>query len=109
MFQLKSARGDTTQHYANLNDYTRNGYPAAQMVGKFWQIDEKIYDHALEELPPEYCAGGFRCIERLTGDIAATYFKLGGGYWCAMTDLDVTHPAKMVKAIVRHLMKEHAR
>ena len=85
MHQLPSAKGNTAQHYANLNDYYRNGYPAHQMLGKFWQIDEDINDYALCELPPEYCAAGFRCIERLTGSIAATYQKIGDGYWCSMT------------------------
>jgi len=96
---LKSARNDRTQHYANLNDYTRNGYPAEQMLGKFWQIDEAIFDYALGELPPIYCHGGFRCCERLTGDIAATYLQVGGGYWCAMTDLTSTRPEQMVRVI----------
>lgn len=104
MFQLPSAQGDRTLHYVNLNRYSREGQPAEWMLGKFWQIDENIYDYALGELPPVYCPGGFRCIERLTGDIAATYLKIGPYYWCAFTDLTTTQPAKMVAHISRLLV-----
>lgn len=104
MLQLPSARGNSPQHYANLNRYHREGQPARWMLGKFWQIDEAIYDYALGELPPVYCVGGFRCIERLTGDIAATYLKFGADYWCAMTDLSSTTPAKMFAVIGRALL-----
>jgi hypothetical protein len=52
-------------------------------------------------LPPEYCAGGFRMIEKLTGSIAATYFKIGDRYWCAYTDREVTEPHRMLNHIAR--------
>jgi hypothetical protein len=99
MMMLRSAKGDPAQHYANLNDYTRNGFPARWMLGKYWQIDEAIYWHFLEMLPPETVDHGFRMIERLTGDIAATYLEIDGDYWCAMTDRTSTPPDKMVRAI----------
>jgi hypothetical protein len=99
MMMLRSAKGDRTQHYENLNAYTRNGFPARWMLGKYWQIDEAIFWEFLEMLPPETCENGFRMIERLTGDIAATYLKIDDDYWCAMTDLTTTRPDKMVRAI----------
>jgi hypothetical protein len=107
MLQLASALGNSAQHYDNLNRYHREGQPAHWMLGKFWQIDEAIHDYALEELPPDYCVGGFRCIERLTGDIAATYLKVGPGYWCAMTDLTSTKPELMIKVIIRAMLDHH--
>jgi len=99
MMMLKSAQGDRTQHYENLNAYTRNGFPARWMLGKYWQIDEAIWDEFHEMLPPEYCDHGFRMIEKLTGDIAAAYLRIDGDYWCAMTDYDTTPADKMVRAI----------
>jgi len=107
MKQLKSAMNDQTQHYANLSDYTRNGYEARHMLGAFWQIDEEIYDYFLSVLPPIYCQGGFRLSERLTDDIAATYLRIGADYWCAYTDLHMTKPAKMVSHISRMLSDRH--
>lgn len=80
--QLKSARGDRTQHFANLNHYSRNGLPAQSMDMHFWQIDESIYWEFLEMLPPIYVTGGFRMCEHLTGDLAATFIEIGGHYWC---------------------------
>ena len=103
--QLESAKGSFDQHYQNLNDYQRNGYPAHLMAGKFWQIDEQIYDEFLGMLPPVYCPGGFRMCENLTGDIAATYLKLGSHYWCAMTDHVVTPPKLMVAVIGRAMFR----
>ncbi|WP_202361536.1 hypothetical protein [Mesorhizobium sp. 131-3-5] len=74
------------------------------MLGKFWQIDNKIYDEFLNLLPSICCAGGFRLCERLTGEIAATYLKVGPHYWCALTDLSSTKPEKMVALIARQLV-----
>ncbi|KQS84283.1 DUF1419 domain-containing protein [Rhizobium sp. Leaf383] len=91
MHQLPSARGDRTLHFKNLNRYQTDGYPAAQMDGKFWEIDEAIYDEFLEMLPPRYCTGGFRMIEELTDNLAATFQKVGGRYWCSyVVPQDVT-------------------
>lgn len=101
MQQLPSARGDRTLHFKNLNRYQTDGYEAHLMVGKFWEVDEKLYWEFLELLPPEYCAGGFRMIEKLTGSIAATYFKIGDRYWCAYTDREVTEPHRMLNHIAR--------
>jgi len=107
MIQLKSARGDRTQHYANLNDYSRNGYPAHQMLGKFWQIDEDIYDEFLGMLPPVYCAAGFRICEHLTGSIASTFQKIGNDYWCSMTDRSTTTPEFMFSHIAKYRSTHH--
>ena len=57
MLELKSAKGDRAQHFANLNDWSRNGYPAREMLGKFWQIDAYTYDEALGQLPPGILSG----------------------------------------------------
>ncbi|MER8983943.1 hypothetical protein [Mesorhizobium sp. M0843] len=104
MFQLPSAQGDRTLHYVNLNRWTREGKPADWMLGKFWQIDQTIYDEFLEMLPPIYCPGGFRLCERLTDDIAATYLKVGPYHWCTFTNLTTTRPEKMVAHISRQLV-----
>lgn len=80
--QLKSARGDRSQHFANLNHYQAEGVRAHTMEGKFWQIDEDIFDEFLNVLPPNYVSGGFRMIEKLTYDLAATYLKVGDTFWC---------------------------
>ncbi|RWM86483.1 MAG: DUF1419 domain-containing protein [Mesorhizobium sp.] len=101
MFQLPSARDDRTLHFVNLNRYQREGQQAEWMLGKFWQIDAQIYDEFLNLLPPIYCGGGFRMCERLTRDIAATYFKVGDDYWCGFTDLTDTRPEKLLRAIYR--------
>ncbi|WP_181176972.1 MULTISPECIES: DUF1419 domain-containing protein [unclassified Mesorhizobium] len=104
MQQLTSAQGDSDQHYRNLNLYQRLGKPAESMLGCYWQIDEKAYHFFEALLPPRYCAGGFRLSERLTGDIAATYLKVGAHYWCGFTDLGDT-PAT---ALVAHIALELA-
>lgn len=103
MLQLPSARGDRRQHYLNLNLYKMELQNADWMLGKFWQIDQEIYDEFLNLLPPIYCAGGFRLCERLTRDIAATFVKVGNDYWCAFTDLQDTQAGKMVAHIARLL------
>lgn len=97
--QLKSAAGDRKQHFENLNHYTGHGECAEAMLGRFWKIDETIYDEFLGALPPEYCTNGFRLIEKLTGDIAATYLKIGGDYWCAYTNCDTVTPAHLSQVI----------
>jgi hypothetical protein len=80
--QLPRARDNRSQHFANLNHYRTQGQLADSMLGKFWQIDEDINNEFLEMLPPRYFAGGFRMIEKLTGDIAATFIPIGAHYWC---------------------------
>ncbi len=99
--QFPSARGDRTLHFENLNRHHRKGRPATWMLGKFWQIDTQIYLEFLDLLPPIYCRGGFRLCERLTGDIATTYLKVGPDYWCGYTDLTSTRPEKMLSHISR--------
>lgn len=90
---LKSAMENRSQHFANLNHYRDAEIPAETMLGMWWEIDEAIYDEFLNMLPPAYCTGGFRMIEKLTGDIAATYLKIGDRYWCVYTDRDQTTPS----------------
>jgi hypothetical protein len=80
--QLPSARGNTHQHYENLNAYSRVGLPASAMDMRFWQIDEAIFDEFLGMLPPVYVTGGFMMCEKLTGDIATYFTKVGADYWC---------------------------
>ncbi|WP_287228348.1 DUF1419 domain-containing protein [Mesorhizobium sp.] len=104
MLQLPSALNDRRQHYLNLNQYKMELQNADWMLGKFWQIDREIYDEFLNLLPPIYCAGGFRLCERLTGDIAATYLRVGSDYWCGFTDLRDTQAGKMVAHIARLLV-----
>lgn len=96
MQQLPSARNNRSQHFANLNLYRDIGIPAHKMLGMFWEIDEQIYDEFLNILPPAYCAGGFRMIEKLTDDIAATYLKVSGRYWCGYTDREQTSAAHFI-------------
>jgi hypothetical protein len=98
--QLKSAVGDRSQHFANLNHYREQGLPADTSLGNWWEIDAAIYEEFLELLPPEYCWGGFRLIEKLTGSIAATYLKLGDRYWCGYTDRDQTQPSHLVNFLL---------
>jgi hypothetical protein len=86
MQQLKSAAGNRSQHFANLNQYQT----PVQALGNWWQIDEAIYDEFLEMLPPAYCVGGFRMIERLTDNIAATFLKVGDRFFCGYTDCTVS-------------------
>lgn len=100
--QLPSAKGNRTQHYKNLNHYSNNGLPAVSMERKFWQIDEALYWEALEMLPPVYVRGGFHISERLTGNIAAHFFKIGPHYWCAELDCsDRLEQEKMATRISR--------
>lgn len=101
MHQLPSAKGDRTLHFKNLNRWQTDGYPAHQMLGKWWQIDREIYREFEDMLPPYYCASGFRMMERLTGDISATYLKVGADYWCCFSNLQETNAAKMVAHIWR--------
>jgi hypothetical protein len=105
MLELKSAKGDRAQHYQNLNDWSRNGYPAREMLGKFWQIDAYTYDEALGQLPPEYCPGGFRWIEYLTGDISATFIRVGGDYWCGYTDKTSTKPGLLINTVTKRMIE----
>lgn len=107
MYQLPSARDDRTLHYVNLSRYTREGKPAEWMLGKFWQIDESLYDEFLSMLPPRYCTGGFRMSERLTGEIAATFVQVGGQYWCGFTDLTTLKPEKLVSHISKLVSKRN--
>ncbi|RUU78231.1 DUF1419 domain-containing protein [Mesorhizobium sp. M7A.F.Ca.MR.362.00.0.0] len=101
MLQLPSALDDRTLHFVNLNRWTREGKPAQWMLGKFWQIDQNIYDEFLNMLPPIYCVGGFRLCERLTDDIASTFLTVGPRLWCAFTNLTDTRPEKMISHIAR--------
>ncbi|TGR74738.1 DUF1419 domain-containing protein, partial [Mesorhizobium sp. M1C.F.Ca.ET.193.01.1.1] len=71
----------------------------ASMLGKFWKIDHETYREFEDLLPPRYCAGGFRMSERLTGDIAATFVRVGNEYWCGFTDLSTTPPTHLVAHI----------
>ncbi|MER8750921.1 hypothetical protein NKH57_16790 [Mesorhizobium sp. M1050] len=42
--------------------------------------------------------------ERLTGEIAATYFQIGPCYWCGFTDLSSTKAGKLIAYISRTLV-----
>jgi hypothetical protein len=101
--QLKSARGDRTRHFANLNAYATAGLPATAMDMRFWQIDEAIYMEFLEMLPPVFVQGGFQMIEKLTGDLAAYYADVGGQFWCGVCSRAEVPKlyGRMVKAIIR--------
>ncbi|RWI47561.1 MAG: DUF1419 domain-containing protein [Mesorhizobium sp.] len=99
MHQLPDAKNDRDQHYRNLNLWQRLEEPASCMLGKFWKIDEATYDEFENLLPPRYCAGGFRMSERLTGDIAATFIRVGQDYWCGFTDLNTTPATHLVAHI----------
>jgi hypothetical protein len=103
MHMLTSARGNLAQHYRNLNSYQRDGLPAASMDMKFWQIDEAIFDEFLDMLPPVYAPHGFQMSEKLTGDLAAYYAKVGEQHWCGYctgADLLKLH-GRMAKAAAR--------
>ena len=83
--KLPDAKGNQSQHYANLNSWMPDGKytsteAARAMLGKFWRIDETTYWYFCEMLPPAYCPGGFRMIEMLTDEIAATYLHVGADY-----------------------------
>lgn len=84
--RLPDAIGNRDQHFANLNAWKPSG-DARSALGSFWEVDRAIYEEFLNLLPPSYCAGGFRMIERLTDDIAATFQEAGGRYWCSFTNL----------------------
>ncbi|MGO7308735.1 hypothetical protein ACCS91_33310 [Rhizobium ruizarguesonis] len=99
MQQLPSARDNRSQHFANLNQYRNEGFPAVKMLGRFWMIDETIYEEFLNMLPPAYCAGGFRMIEKLTDDISATFLKIGPHYWCGYTDRETVEPHRLLNHI----------
>lgn len=101
MQQLPSARDNRSQHFANLNHYRDHNLPAYRMLGMFWEIDAAIYEEFLEMLPPAYCAGGFRMIEKLTDDIAATYIKIQGRYWCGYTCRQTLEPPRLLNHIRR--------
>lgn len=101
MQQLPSAHNNRSQHFANLNLYRDMGIPAHKMLGMFWEIDVEIYDEFLNILPPAYCAGGFRMIEKLTDDIAATYLQVSGRYWCGYTCRQTLEPHRMLNHIGR--------
>jgi hypothetical protein len=98
---LKSARGDRSQHFANLNQYRERDQPAATMLGMWWEIDEAIYEEFLNMLPPAYCTGGFRMIEKLTDDIAATFQRVGDRYFCSFTNRETVEPHRMLNHITR--------
>ncbi len=70
-------------HFVNLNMYNDPLLKVNPrlMVGKYWEITEKIYNEFLEVLPPRYVPGGFGIIEMLTDDITCFYFKVGSRYW----------------------------
>jgi hypothetical protein len=104
--QLPSARNNRHQHFENLNEYNKFCFPAEQMLGRFWMIDRDIFDEFLEMLPPAYCVGGFRMIEMLTGDIAATYVKIGDHYWCGYTSFKKTTPHTLIKHIEEECSNE---
>lgn len=89
--QLPSARDRRNQHFANLNHYRTEGLPASAMHGKFWMIDEDIFEEFLNMLPPIYVPGGFQMIEKLTGDIATAYIQIGAHYWCGDVTRDEVH------------------
>lgn len=99
MQQLPSAKGNRSQHFANLNQHREEGFPAEDMTNRFWEIDEDIFDEFLNLLPPIYTTAGFRLIENLTDDITATFFKVEGRYWCGYTNTTDILPWKMAAHI----------
>lgn len=85
-----------TRHYERLNDY-RNSveYQASPccyqlptgelktLIGSRWEIDEEIYDDALNCLPPLGWRGGVFYIREFTfDDITAKFTKEGDRYYC---------------------------
>jgi hypothetical protein len=84
--KLSDAIYDTHQQFANLNDYYNNKYPAADMAGAWWEIDQNTFNYFLEVLPPYYVRFGFISSEFLTGSITSYYINLGEKYYCAYID-----------------------
>lgn len=68
-------------HFANLNYYSSMKLPAQIMAGKYWEINESIYNEFLEVLPPRNVPYGFAMIEFLTEDITCFYLRINGRYW----------------------------
>lgn len=97
--RLPSAKTNRDQHYANLNQWKTAGFAAYLMRGRWWEINEEIFDEFLNMLPPRYCTQGFRMSEHLTGDIAATYVQIGTRYFCGFTDHDTFMPQDLIRVV----------
>ena len=87
---LPSAYRDRTQHFVNLNAH-RPGQ-AASRVGDVWRIDEEIYDHFLEILPPlDWRGSSFLISEALAGDIHSAYFECDGSLYSGFVRRPAAH------------------
>src|SRR4051812_1411281 len=87
-----------TRHYERLNGYRHSaeyadyakvvGTEVPQgdlpcLIGSRWEIDEELYDHFLEILPPlGWRCGSFYMREFTFDDITAKFTTEGGKFYC---------------------------